>query len=305
MADYDAFSDGTDPPSDSPTNHHASSNTEDHDGEKAKYDLVLRAEIAIENDFNVRFVMCSLIGALIETEPDIIVQSKDGLHSFQTMDAFPQEKVQLALFFPQIKSTNYQKPTTCVVELHVKSAQNLASLKKPSTALFKHIDQHNIWLTEHKFATLKVQSIGFFTDISTEFTWKSNYENEIRSKLQAYIVEELAASTPDNVVDISKAETPPEFELSSRRVSHYYRRDSDSRKIRVHTQAYEILCESLHKNRLLVLLTRSSGKGHSGTFVPYSMAKSNSAEFGDQILKQNCYLDNLKKIAVYGLSPLR
>jgi hypothetical protein len=303
MADSVAFSDGTDPPSDYPTNHHASSSTEVHDGEKAKFDLVLRAEIITHHTkFNVRFFLSSLIGALIETEPDTIIKSKDGLHSFQTMEHFPKDKDTLALFFQRTASKNRRGSSIAVVELNVTSAQNLASLKKPTSVLFKHIEQNKIWLTQHKFDTLKLQSIGFFTDVSTVFTWKSNYENEIRSKLQACIAEDLAASTPGNVVDITKAETPPEFELNSRGVSHHYRSESGG-KMLAYAQAYEILCESIHKNRLIALLMRSFGPEHSSTFIPYGMAKSDSAEFGDKIRHQASYLDNLKMITVYGLSP--
>jgi hypothetical protein len=217
------------------------------------------------------------------------------------MDDFPKDKDKFALFFPSTTNKKPRGPPKAVVELNITSAQNLASLKKPSTAFFKYIQEKKIWLRQHKFDTIDLQSIGFFTDRSTEFTWNTSYENEIRSKLKACIAEELASSTPGNVINTEQAETPPEFELTSRRISHSYRGDS-GRRIDVYTQAYEIRCENIHKNRLIVLLTSNSDKDHHGTFIPYSMAKSDPVGFGDQIRKQTRFLDKLKMIAVYGLS---
>jgi uncharacterized coiled-coil protein SlyX len=311
MATFTSFAacnDGPVPPEDSPTNRHTSTNPEANDGVKTKFELRLRAEINIrkvsksaqqQGAITVRSAVRAMIEALIKTEADTIIKSKDGNQSFQTMDDFPEDKDKFALFFPSTKNPQHQGPSTTVIEMHLICAQNLASLKKPSTAFFKHLLEKRIWLCHHKFNTLNVQSLGFFTERSTEFAWKSSFADEIRRKLQACIEEDLAASSPDNVVDTQQAEAPPEFELTPRMIHHSYK--GHSGKIDTVTRAYEIRCESLNKNRLIVLLTRISNKYRSGTFILHSMAKSDPAGYSDHIRNHNRFLDSLKMITVYGL----
>ena len=246
--------------------------------------------------------MRSVVEALLKTEADTTIKTKDSNHSFNTMDDFPGDKDKFTLFFPTTKNKHHGGPSRALVVLHVTSAQNLESLKKSSTVLFKHLKQEKIWLSHHKFLTSRLQSIGFIADRSTVFTRSTRVEAEIKSSMVATIAEKLAANSPDNIIDIEQVETPPEFELTPRKIFHAYRSASSTRKIKVHTEAYEIRCESIHKNRLIVLLTSNSGdKERSGTFIPYSMAKSHPEGYGDQIRRQERYLQNLEMIAVYGL----
>jgi hypothetical protein len=77
--------------------------------------------------------------------------------------------------------------------MHITSSQTLASLKRPSTFLFERLKKDGIWLKEHRYKTLRLEAVGFLADCSTEFTWKSSCEDEIRSILEARIGEEHAA----------------------------------------------------------------------------------------------------------------
>jgi hypothetical protein len=289
------------------TNHHASTYTDAHDGVTTKFELCLRAEIQIHKVQKgqaataTRSAVRSMIEALIMTEPDTTIKSKDGSHSFKTIADFPDDKDKFALFFPSTKNTQAQRPSTMVIELHLTSAQNLASLKKPSTVFFKHLFEKRIWLCHHKFSTLNLQSIGFFTERSTDYTWKSSFEDEIGSKLTACIEEDLAAKSPDNVIDTQEAEAPPEFELTPRMIKHSYKKEGTSGQIVTETRAYEIRCESTNKNRLIVLLMRISNNTRTGKFIPHSMARSDPAGYSDHIRNHNRFLGSIKMITVYGL----
>jgi hypothetical protein len=300
MAKEAVRSNGTDPPSDPPTNHAASNKPEADDGVKIKFDLVLRLEIKIKDDINIRVLVRSTIEALLKTEADTTVKSKDGNHSFQTMNDFPKNNDNFDLFFQKSKIKARQGPTVAVIEMHITSSQTLASLKRPSTFLFERLKKDGIWLKEHRYKTLRLEAVGFLADCSTEFTWKSSCENEIRSILEARIAEEHAAKATDNVIDMEQVEAPPDFELSPRTIRHSHK--GKGGRIKFVTNAYEICCETIHKNRMIALLTSKSNKDLPGTFIPFSMAKSDPVAFGRLISKHERYLENLRMIAVYGLN---
>jgi uncharacterized coiled-coil protein SlyX len=298
MADSAVGTDGTDPPVDASTNQHASINPEVHDGIKIKFELDLRAEIRKSDKLNVREIVRSTIAALMETEEDTTIKTKDGNHSFSTMADFPKDKEEFNLFFTPTKTKQPLGPPKVMVRIHLRSAQNLASLKRTPTVLYKHLREEGIWLCQHNFETSNLQRIGFIAERSTEFALPTSIKDNISNELKACLQEDLAASTTDNVIDTQEAEKPPEFDISPRMITHSYK--VASRRITVQTRAYEITCESTNKNRLCSLLTRL-GKDRSGIFIPYSMARSNEQGFGDQIRKQNRFLNDCKKITVYGL----
>jgi uncharacterized coiled-coil protein SlyX len=298
MADSAVGIDGTDPPADATTNQHTSINPEAHDGVKIKFELDLRAEINKSDNLNVRDLVRCMIAALIKTEEDTTIKTKDGSHSFSTMADFPEDKEKFNLFFVQTTSKHPLGPPKVMIKIHLRSAQNLASLKRTSTVFYKHLREEGIWLCQHNFETSNLQRIGLLAEISTEFALDTSIKDEISKRLKARSEEELAASTTDNVIDTQEAEKPPEFDISPRMITHSYK--VAGRRTTVRTRAYEITCESTNKNRLCSLLTRP-GKDRSGTFIPYSMARSNEQGFGDQIRKHNRFLDDCKKITVYGL----
>jgi hypothetical protein len=97
-----------------------------------------------------------MIEALIKTEADTTIKSKDAKHSFQTINDFPKDKHTCDLFFPTTKTKQHRGPSKAVVELHLRSAQNLASLKKPSTVFYEHLREEGIWLCQHIFSTLNL-----------------------------------------------------------------------------------------------------------------------------------------------------
>jgi hypothetical protein len=84
------------PPSDPPTNHAALNKPEADMASKSSSISSSRLEIKTKDDINIRVLVRSTIEALLKA--DTTVKSKDGNHSFQTMNDFLKQR-QLDLFF--------------------------------------------------------------------------------------------------------------------------------------------------------------------------------------------------------------
>jgi hypothetical protein len=103
--------------------------------------------------------------------------------------------------------------------------------------------------------------------------------DEIRSILEARIAEEHAAKATDNVD--RKSKIAGRFELS--RTDRHSQKGKGADQIR--HQRLQICCET-HQNRDCSL-DRANQQGPSGTFIPFSMAKSDPVAFGRLISKRD------------------
>ena len=174
---------------------------------------------------------------------------------------------------------------------------------KRDATFFNYLRENKIWLTEHKYETHALQSIGFIIKKSPNLTNRPQFEEDIGKALGDFMASALDEGDCNDVT-IDRREFTPTLETSSKNVVHVLR-DGDNKKIGVvETHALEIRCERGKADklgRLLCAVDLPSNK--FGTFIPYSMSKNDSDIYKKVIVDHNKFLLDIHVIPVFGLHP--
>jgi hypothetical protein len=274
-------------------------------GEKTKHDLVLRAEFTTSEKkgaFNAYPNVRNLVETILNTKAEILVANKNNNNTIKTMDEFPREQDEFATFFPTSqRQQNRREQQKVVIELSLTSSQTLAELKRSSPELIQYLKENDTWLAEHNFATLDVESIGWYRGRSPELTDKKQFHQDIKNSLTEAKQTQMAALAQDNIIDTQQVQPTPDFEIVYRKVKHSCK-DAKGQKQRVETIAYEVRCETQNKQEMCSLMMEARfDDERKGFFIPYSLATTEASSYGEQIVQQNALLAQIKKISIFGL----
>jgi hypothetical protein len=307
--DIDVDKGDTDPPSASTTTQPEPMDHEAHDDGKNQHEMVFRAEYSIMNGnaetFAAKRNVRSLVEAIItSSNADVTFMSKDKTLSFKLLKDFPNEAGAFGRFFPlTVLDSTHGEKRKAVVAIHLASPNAIVFHKPLPTTLQQYLDEHKIWLIEHKFDTLKVVKIGMVKGCSTLFSWQHKLQNKIQEQIDEANLADMTDDSPDNTIDTLQLEKTPAFELRGRNVKSWQKGSNEHKKVILETRAYEISCEAIHAERLRALLRDSQpdDKNRGGAFVDYALKKKDMQLFNDQIRAQNEFLLSLKKVVVSGI----
>ena len=273
-----------------------------HVGSFNRFTGKIRAEFAVSSrigKFNVAIEAKKLFTQMIRVDPDIVFKSdSDGRITFRKISEFPAGENKFKEFFTVTPHMRNDGTGKVHVTFQTETKQRIMAMKRDST-FFNYIRENKIWITEHKYKTHALQSIGWITFKSPELTNKPMLESDIGKELNEYI--KCAIDEGDDGIVLDGRELTPTLEICGKRVVHVVR-EGDKKVRTVETQALVIRCErskAMQLNKLLYSANIDTER--CGTFVPYQMAKTDSDVFEKYIHEHNKYVADIAVIPVFGL----
>jgi hypothetical protein len=181
------------------------------------------------------------------------------------MNDFPNDTLD---FFQKskIKSTTRTNGSGNRDAYHIISNPSIA--EEAIHLLIRAAQEGRIWLKEHRYKTLRLEAVGFLADCSTEFTWKSSCEGRNQKHIGSTHRRRACGQGYQRHIK-SKIRR---LRASSHDTSFAQRQRGGIR----HQQPTRFVVRSTKR----LLFDRAKSQGPSGTFIPFSMAKSDPVAFG-------------------------
>jgi len=253
---------------------------------------------AEKTDLNVGQVVNGIVTAMFSVHRDLtFMTTEPSPATFNTIQHFPESETDFQRFFPT-ETVTKRNSTTIVIGLRFKSTYTVPLFKRSHNFL-RYLSEHKAFLYTHKLQTLRLAKLGFIVGKSPILTWREDYELSLRT-----VLAEQAASSriiPEDSIEEDFppiTELVPPFETTTRTINHI----DPTNGSKWSTFAMEVVCESTHSRRLLELLheTKLQPRVH-GTFVPHHLAGTDTTLYRQQLVAQNKFLNQIRKIPVLGL----
>ena len=263
----------------------------------------IRAEFAVEGrigKFNAVEETKKVFSHMMLADPDIVFKSdKDGSITFRKTSDFPSGETKFKEFFTVTPHTRNDGSGRIHVNFQIESKNRLAVMKRDSS-FFGFLRESKIYLSEHKYETHALQSIGFIAKKSPVLTNRPQFEEDIGKALNEYMKCAVDEGAEAGVV-IDGREFTPALEIVSKNVVHVTREGEKKTGV-ITTQALEIRCEKSNAYQLSKLLCAANLPDNKfGKFVPYGMAKSETDVYKNMIKAHNKHCGDMVVIPVFGL----
>ena len=276
-----------------------------HEGSFTRFTGKIRAEFAVSGrsgKFSVAVEAKKLFTQMLSAEPDITFKSDtDGRITFRKISKFPTGEAKFKEFFTVTPHTRNDGTGKVHVNFQIESKKRLAFMKRDTT-FFNYLRENKIWVTEHKYETHALKSIGFFVKKSPCLTYRPKFESDIGAALNEYMETAIKEGDTEGVTTDGREFTPT-MEISSKNVVHVLY-EGDKRVGKIETQALEIRCKRTKAYQLEKLLCAANLPCKKfGTFVPYALAKTDIGLYKKVISDNNKFLSDIVAIPVFGLHP--
>ena len=274
-----------------------------HEGSSNRFTGKIRAEFAVSGrigKFNAAVEAKKLFVQMIRVEPDIVFKSdSDGRITFRKISEFPTGENKFKEFFTVTPHTRNDGTGKIHINFQIESKKRLAFLKRDAT-FFNYLRENKIWVTEHKYETHSLQSIGFIVKKSPNLTNRPEFETEIGAALNEFMECAIDEGTGHNHA-LDGREFIPTLEIVSKNVVHVLR-DGDQKTGVMETHALEVRCEKSKAAAIASLMTSAGLDEHKfGEFIPYEWARTENELYKKKIKEQNKYMAEIFVIPVFGL----
>jgi hypothetical protein len=237
--------------------------------------------------FNICDATADIGRAMMGTHYEVQFLSKDGNEKIQHREGFPKNQETHEKFFEHVVYSSGGRDLA-VIEGTFVATGTLKEIKgSPESELVRYLHSKRVFISEKRFETIKLKSIGYIHKVSPEFTHKPMYEAVVKDEFTEKLQEE--GEDPDIEV--------PEIELIPKIV--WARCPKTKRQVRA--KCLEVRCEERHApvvKRLMTTTGEEDDEDDSGSLVLYSFSSEVKAEM---LRTQNEFNASLRGMKVDGI----
>ena len=248
---------------------------------KKRFKIELRVEITSKT-VNVYAATRKTVQALMEADPTIQILSTNQDSCITAKSDIPIDTKNFKKFFPYEKDTR-KNSTKVSIGMTIIAGATLEQLKQANNReLVTTLQENKLWMVLHKFHTLKLTTVGFFTKKHHSLTYRPYFEQELYEDLQT------STNNPEgrNVV--------PDFEIVKNQVRFYADKNKYSANV------LEIRCEKDSASLLSQILCDADLDVQAfGTYCPYGMQEKDI--YPRLALAQNVWEHNIRTITLLGV----
>jgi hypothetical protein len=290
-------------------------------GDNRRFRSKMRAEFIVNNSdqFNIG-KMKRFIDALKQFNNDIIISSiKDPHYKIRSTMDVPNQKDQFLELFPTEEYKRYK--SVCIHLLFTLESNTRIDTFKQDKKFMQFLENNKIYLSEHKWESTRIYSVGMFTKKLFNVTYRMDFEAKVQKIIDDKIKEEneqeaLEQAISDNMnEDIDDAISTkteqaknavydsPQIDIITKVVAHQQRNKfNQNQGSPTKSTVLELRCDKQFADKIQNILKDANlQEKEFGKFSPYDITSNNQTLYYNLLAENNNFHHCAKVITLYGL----
>jgi hypothetical protein len=295
-------------------------------GDNRRFRSKMRAEFTVNsNDMLNCNKMKLFVQAFKHYDNDIIISSIEDKHfKIRSPNDVPSTKTQFVELFPM---EEYKRnKATCVHVFFTLESNTRIDMFKKDVKFMQFLEHNKIFLSEHKWESLRIYSVGMFTKMLYNVTYRMDFESKIqqvinekmkeehekneleKANITSTEMEELFEDDDDNAstkTEHAKNEAYdiPQIDIITKSAIHYHR-DKYNRiqGSPLRSSVLELRCDKKHAEIIQNILKDANLPEKTfGKFSPYDITSNNPTLLYNLLVENNIFHNDAKVITLFGL----